>query len=240
LTFKGISCTVIERFGHGQSPLKIFLDTASIQELRQAISTGFVEGVTTNPSLLARQKSDKTVEGLLLEICKLQSGPVSLEVDEDREEIMLAQARWFRQLASNIVIKVPLTPEGLNVCRILRSEGTEVNVTLCFSCAQGFLAAKAGATFVSPFIGRLEDSGGCGIELLRDLRSMMDHYGFSTQILAASIRNPRHVAEALQAGADVATMPFSVLFQLYAHPLTQQGLMLFRQDSQTKAPFVSS
>ncbi len=208
--------------------MKIFLDSADLGEMRKAADLGICDGVTTNPTLIARSGLDfKTV---LTEILKLIPGPVSAEVVSTDSKGMLAEAEVLAGMNPNIVIKLPLTPEGLKACRALSQRGVRTNVTLCFQAGQALLAAKAGATWISPFIGRLDDVSEDGMQLIRDIRKIYDNYGFKTEILAASIRHPRHVIEAALAGADVATMPLKVIEQLYAHPLTEKGLAAFLED----------
>jgi transaldolase len=208
--------------------VKIFLDSADLGEMRKAADLGICDGVTTNPTLIARSGLDfKTV---LTEILKLIPGPVSAEVVSTDSKGMLAEAEVLAGMNPNIVIKLPLTPEGLKACRALSQRGVRTNVTLCFQAGQALLAAKAGATWISPFIGRLDDVSEDGMQLIRDIRKIYDNYGFKTEILAASIRHPRHVIEAALAGADVATMPLKVIEQLYAHPLTEKGLAAFLED----------
>jgi transaldolase len=208
--------------------MKFFIDTADVDEIREAASLGILDGVTTNPSLVSKEGRD--FHQVLREIVSLVHGPISAEVTATDREGMLVQGRELARIHPNIVIKVPLTKAGLQACKALRSEGTEVNVTLCFSPAQALLAAKADATYVSPFVGRLDDVSHDGMELIRQIRVIYDNYGFETQILAASIRHPMHVVEAALAGADVATMPFKVVMQLVEHPLTSVGLEKFLAD----------
>ena len=208
--------------------MKFFIDTANIQEIRDAARLGICDGVTTNPSLVA--KEGRKFEDVIREICDIVDGPISAEVTALDYDGMLAQARPLAKIHKNVTIKVPLTPEGLRACRTIRAEGTAVNVTLCFSAAQALLAAKCGATFISPFIGRLDDVSTEGMELIRQIRAIYDNYGFTTQILAASIRHPMHVVDSALAGADVGTMPFKVMMQLYDHPLTDIGLKKFLAD----------
>jgi transaldolase len=208
--------------------MKFFIDTANIQEIRDAAKLGILDGVTTNPSLVA--KEGRRFEDVIAEICGIVDGPISAEVTALDYDGMLAQARPLAKIHKNVTIKVPLTPEGLRACRAIRGEGTPVNVTLCFSPAQALLAAKCGATFISPFIGRLDDVSTDGMELIRQIRAIYDNYGYTTQILAASIRHPMHVVDAALAGADVGTMPFKVMTQLYEHPLTDIGLKKFLAD----------
>ena len=208
--------------------MKFFIDTANLQEIRDAARLGILDGVTTNPSLVARE--GRKFEDVIREICDIVDGPISAEVTALDYDGMLAQARPLAKIHKNVTIKVPLTPEGLRACRAIRGEGTAVNVTLCFSAAQALLAAKCGATFISPFIGRLDDISTDGMELIRQIRAIYDNYGFTTQILAASIRHPMHVVDAALAGADVGTMPYKVMTQLYEHPLTDTGLKKFLAD----------
>ena len=208
--------------------MKIFIDTANVNEIREAMSLGVVDGVTTNPSLIA--KEGKPAEELLEEICSLVSGPVSAEVIGMEAEAMVAEARTLSLIAKNIVIKVPLIKEGLKAVRILAQEGIKTNVTLCFSPSQALLVAKAGADYVSPFIGRLDDISTTGMDLIRDIKLIYDNYGFSTRIIVASVRNPVHVVDAAKAGADIATIPFKVIEQLIKHPLTDLGIQRFLED----------
>jgi transaldolase len=206
-----------------------FLDTASTDEIKKALPTGMIDGVTTNPSLNVR--CGKKFHDVIQEICCLISGPVSVEVTCHDKEGMVLQAKQIAGLAPNIVVKIPLTKEGLEVCYTLREEGIPVNVTLCFSANQALMAAKAGATYISPFIGRLEDSGCDGKSLIKEIRTLYDNYdGFSTQILAASIRHPRHVFAAAQAGSDIVTLPPKILYQLYDHNLTTKGIEGFERE----------
>ncbi len=209
--------------------MKFFLDTADVNEIRELVETGLVDGVTTNPSLVAQ--AGRRFEDVLIEICELVPGPVSAEVTDTTFEGMLAEGRHLAKVASNVVIKVPLTIEGLKACRILSREGIKVNVTLCFSPAQAILAAKVGASFVSPFIGRLDDVGEAGMTLIYEIVEIYRNYPeFTTEILAASIRHPIHVVDSARAGAHVVTMPPKVLRQLYNHPLTDKGLSAFLND----------
>ena len=208
--------------------MKFFIDTANLQEIRDAARLGILDGVTTNPSLVA--KEGRKFEDVIREICDIVDGPISAEVTALDYDGMLAQARPLAKIHKNVTIKVPLTPEGLRACRAIRAEGTAVNVTLCFSPGQALLAAKCGATFISPFVGRLDDVSTDGMELIRQIRAIYDNYGFTTQILAASIRHPMHVVDSALAGADVGTMPYKVMLQLYEHPLTEMGLKKFLAD----------
>lgn len=208
--------------------MKFFIDTADVDEIREAASLGVLDGVTTNPSLVA--KTGRDFQQVLREIVSIVNGPISAEVTATDREGMVSQGRELAAIHPNIVIKVPLTKEGLQACKALRSEGTHVNVTLCFSPSQALLAAKADATYISPFVGRLDDVSTEGMELIRQTRVIYDNYGFETQILAASLRHPMHVVEAALAGADVATMPYKVVMQLIKHPLTDIGLEKFLAD----------
>ncbi|TFH66186.1 MAG: fructose-6-phosphate aldolase [Gemmatimonadales bacterium] len=213
--------------------MKIFLDTADISEIRRAADAGLIDGVTTNPTLLARSAGGKDAKEIFREIAKIVDGPVSAEVVGLDAETMLSEGRKLAGLHSNIVIKVPLTEDGLKACRQLRSEGIGVNVTLCFSPLQALLAAKAGATFISPFVGRLDDISSDGMQLISQIRQIYDNYGMDTQILVASIRHPQHVVESALIGADCATIPPKVLWQLVKHPLTDQGVDAFLEDWKT-------
>jgi len=211
--------------------MKFFADTAEISEIRELAATGLLDGVTTNPSLV--QKSGRDFMEVLRDITAACSGPVSAEVVALDHEGMMAQAEKLRKVADNVAIKVPLTEAGLKTCRSLTSDGTMVNVTLCFSAAQALLAAKAGATFISPFVGRLDDIGTSGMELISDIRMIYDNYDFGTQILVASVRSPMHIVEAAKIGADVMTAPPKVIHQLFKHPLTDAGLAAFLKDWET-------
>jgi len=208
--------------------MKFFIDTANIDEIREANALGVLDGVTTNPSLIAKEGAN--FHGRLREIVSVVNGPISAEVTSTEPDEMLKQAHELAQISPNIVIKVPITKEGLQICRKLRKDDIRVNVTLCFSPAQALLAAKADATYISPFIGRLDDIAGDGMELIRQIRVIYDNYGYTTEILAASIRGPMHVVESALAGADVATIPFSVIAQLLKHPLTDSGQEKFLSD----------
>jgi transaldolase len=209
--------------------MKFFVDTADVAEIRELAATGLVDGVTTNPTLVA--KAGRNFREIVAEICELVPGPVSAEVAATDLDGMLKEGRALAKIAGNVTVKVPLTWAGLKACKALSSEGTMVNVTLCFSANQALLAAKAGATFVSPFVGRLDDTGADGMELVREIRTIYDNYAeLGTQILAASIRNVLHVKAAAMIGADVATVPPAVLRALVVHPLTDKGLELFLAD----------
>ena len=208
--------------------MKFFADTAEVKDIKDLATTGLLDGVTTNPSLIA--KSGRDFKEVVKEICGLVEGPVSAEVASTDLENMLVEGRKLAKLAKNVCVKVPLTWDGLKACKALRDEGTPVNVTLCFNANQALLAAKAGATFISPFLGRLDDIGLDGMELIREIRQIYDNYGFKTEILAASIRTVNHVKEAALAGADVMTAPPSVIRDLVKHPLTDKGLAAFVAD----------
>lgn len=209
--------------------MKFFVDTADIEDIRVLVETGLVDGVTTNPTLIAQ--SGRRFEEVIGEICAFVPGPVSAEVTATDLEGMLEEGRYLAKIASNVAVKVPLTFEGLKACRILTQEGTLVNVTLCFSAAQAILAAKAGASFISPFVGRLDDVGETGMDLIHQIVEIYSNYpDFRTEVLAASIRSPLHVVEAARTGADIVTLPPKVLRQLYNHPLTNKGLSDFLAD----------
>jgi len=208
--------------------MKFFADTAEVKDIRELHELGLLDGITTNPSLIA--KSGRNIKEVIKEICEIVPGPVSAEVAGTAYDQMIAEADVLRKIASNVVIKVPLTLDGLRACKKLSEEGTKVNVTLCFSANQALLAAKAGATYISPFIGRLDDINIDGMELIRDIRQIYDNYAFTTEILAASIRNANHVTQAALAGADVATIPPAVIKKLAEHPLTKAGLDAFVKD----------
>ncbi len=208
--------------------MKFFIDTASVKEIREANAMGVLDGVTTNPSLMSKEEG--TFEDILLRICEIVDGPVSAEVVSLQWEEMVAEARRIAAIHPKIVVKIPITPDGLKAIKRVSDEGIRVNVTLCFSPTQALLAAKAGAAYISPFIGRLDDIGQEGMELIRTIRQIYDNYGFETEILAASIRSPQHVVQAALAGADVATLPPAVIKQLLAHPLTDIGLKRFLDD----------
>jgi transaldolase len=212
-----------------EASMKFFVDTADLAEIRDLAEKGLLDGVTTNPSLVAKAGRDfiQTVR----EICAIVDGPVSAEVSALDAETMIAEGRKLAEIAENVTVKVPMTWDGLKACRTLTQAGTMVNVTLCFSANQALLAAKAGATFVSPFVGRLDDVGEDGMAVVRDIRTIYDNYpDYGTEILAASLRNPWHVTEAALAGADVATIPPAILKQLVNHPLTDKGLAQFVAD----------
>ena len=208
--------------------MKIFIDTADIGEIREAHALGVLDGVTTNPSLVA--KTGKPFRTVLEEICEVVKGPVSAEVVSTDCDGMMREARELRKVADNIVVKIPLIPEGLKAARLCKEEGIPTNVTLCFSPTQAWLAAKAGATYVSPFVGRLDDISQPGMELIEEIVQIYRNYGFETEVLVASIRHPLHAVQALLLGADVATLPFNVIAKLAHHPLTDKGLARFLAD----------
>jgi transaldolase len=208
--------------------MKIFLDTANVAEIKEGVAIGVVDGVTTNPSLIAKEK--RPFRPLVEEICAIVPGDVSLEVVATDFEGMVKEGEELAQVASNAVVKCPLTKDGLKATKYLSGKGIKVNVTLCFSAPQALLAAKAGATYISPFLGRLDDIGAVGMDLIRDVTEIYRNYGFKTQVLAASIRNPLHVIDAAKAGAHVSTMPFNVLEMLLKHPLTDIGIKKFLDD----------
>lgn len=209
--------------------MKFFVDTADIAEIAALADSGLVDGVTTNPSLVA--KTGRDFVATIREICKLVKGPVSAEVTATDYATMMEEAKKLAAIAANVAVKVPLTPDGLKTCKSLSDQGIMVNVTLCFSPAQGILAAKAGATFVSPFVGRLDDVGQDGMDLIADIMQIYGNYtDIKTEVLVASVRHPMHVVEAAKLGADICTLPPNVLKQLYGHPLTDKGLAAFLAD----------
>ncbi len=208
--------------------MEIFIDSANIDEIEAAVRTGLVDGVTTNPSLVA--KTGMAFKDVLNRICELISGPISAEVTAPESAQMVVQGKELASMHENIVVKIPLTQEGLLATKILSSDGVKVNVTLCFSAVQAYLAAKAGATYLSPFVGRLDDIGQEGMGLITDIRGIYDNFGYKTKILVASIRHTEHVLESLRMGADVATIPYNVFTKLVNHPLTDNGLKKFMDD----------
>ena len=208
--------------------MKFFLDTANLDELKKGAAWGIVDGVTTNPSLIA--KEGNPIEEQVRKICEIVDGPISAEVVATDFDGMMKQANELHAIHPNIIVKVPLTRDGIKTCAALSKRGIRFNVTLCFSGAQALLAAKAGATFVSPFVGRLDDLGEEGMALVRTICGIYKNYGFKTEVLAASLRSPLHVVQAAQAGAQIGTMPFKVLDQLFNHPLTDRGLEQFLKD----------
>ena len=208
--------------------MKFFIDTADLTEIRSLASSGLLDGVTTNPSLIA--KNGGKFSDVIAEICKIVPGPVSAEVAATEYDQIMAEAKVLRKIADNVCVKVPLTPDGLRACRHLSDEGTMVNVTLCFSAAQALLAAKSGASFISPFVGRVDDIGWDGMQLVSDIVEIYNNYSFKTEVLVASVRGPLHVIEAAKMGAHVATLPPAVLRSLFNHPLTDKGLAAFLAD----------
>ena len=210
--------------------MKIFLDTADLKEIRRAADAGLIDGVTTNPTLLARASEGRDAKAIFKDIAEIVDGPVSAEVVGLDADTMVAEGLRLAALHPNIVIKVPLTEDGLKACRRFRAESIGVNVTLCFSPLQALLAAKAGATFISPFVGRLDDIAHDGMELISQIRQIYDNYGMETEILVASIRHPQHVVESALMGADCSTIPPKVLWQLAKHPLTDKGIEAFLED----------
>ena len=211
--------------------MKFFADTADISEIRDLAATGMLDGVTTNPSLIT--KTGRDMIEAIKEIASVVNGPVSAEVVALDHEGMMREAEILRKIADNIAVKVPLTPDGLKSCKKLSGDGTMVNVTLCFSANQALLAAKAGAAFISPFVGRLDDIGANGMEVISDIRLIYDNYDFKTEILVASVRSSVHILEAAKIGADVATAPPKILMQLFNHPLTDSGIAAFLKDWKT-------
>jgi transaldolase len=208
--------------------MKFFIDTADVDEIREVARLGVIDGVTTNPSLVA--KTGRPFADVIAEICEIVDGPISAEVVATDTEGILKEARHLAGLHPNIVVKVPLIPDGIAAVSQLSAEGIKTNVTLCFSAVQALLAAKVGATYISPFLGRLDDIGHSGLDLIDEIREVYDNYDFETEILAASLRHPLHVLEVARAGADVATIPAKVLHQLFKHPLTDSGLATFLAD----------
>ena len=208
--------------------MKFFADTADVDAIRELAATGLLDGVTTNPSLI--KKSGRDILEVTKEICSITDGPVSAEVVATEHEAMMKEAEVLRKLADNIAVKVPLTIDGLKTCKKLSDDGTMVNVTLCFSANQALLAAKAGAAFISPFVGRHDDIGYPGIELIADIRMIYDNYDFGTEILVASVRSPIHVHDSAKLGADVMTAPPEVIWKMFNHPLTDKGLDAFLKD----------
>jgi len=210
--------------------MKFFLDTANIDEIKKAASMGVLDGVTTNPTLVSRETGRGTFRQILEEICEIVNGPVNAEVVSTEADGMVKEARELADLHSNIVVKIPMIPEGMKAVKRLAGEGIRTNVTLVFSPVQALIAAKAGASYVSPFVGRMDDISNGGMEVVEQIRTILDNYGIETEILAASLRHPMHVVEAALIGADIATMPYKVFEQLFKHPLTDIGLKRFLDD----------
>jgi len=210
--------------------MKIFLDTANIEQIRNGMKLGLVDGVTTNPTLVSKENAK--FEERIVEICETVKGPVSAEVIATDFDNMLSQARELASLNEHVVVKIPMTPDGIRAVKVLSEEGIKTNVTLIFSSLQGLLAAKAGATYVSPFVGRLDDVGNDGMQLVGELDEIFGNYGFATEIIVASVRHPMHVLQAALIGADIVTIPYEVLLRLFNHPLTDDGLKRFQSDWQ--------
>jgi len=210
--------------------MKIFLDTANIEQIRNGMKLGLVDGVTTNPTLVSKENAK--FEERIVEICEAVKGPVSAEVIATDFDNMLSQARELASLNEHVVVKIPMTPDGIRAVKVLSEEGIKTNVTLVFSSLQGLLAAKAGATYVSPFVGRLDDVGNDGMQLVAELNEIFGNYGFATEIIVASVRHPIHVLQAAMIGADIVTIPYEVLLRLFNHPLTDNGLKRFQNDWQ--------
>ena len=208
--------------------MKFFVDTADIMQIEELMPTGFIDGVTTNPSLIAKQGTD--MKETIKTICAIITGPVSAEVTATDYETMLEEGKYLASIAKNVAVKVPLTVDGLKTCKKLRESGTMVNVTLCFSAAQALLAAKAGASFISPFVGRLDDIGEKGMDLIEDIVIIYENYGFDTEVLVASVRTKQHVIDAALIGAQVVTLPPKIIHELYNHQLTDKGLKAFLDD----------
>lgn len=211
--------------------MRLFIDTANIEEIRQANALGIIDGVTTNPTLIARESRDFIT--VVKEICAIVDGPISAEAVSINADDIIKEARSLSKIHKNIVVKIPLMAEGLKATKALSAEGVKTNLTLCFSPTQALLAAKAGATYISPFIGRLDDISQTGMELIRDIKTVFSNYAFKTKIIVASVRNPIHVLEAAKLGADIATVPYAVLMSLVKHPLTDAGIDRFLKDWQS-------
>ena len=209
--------------------MKIFLDTANLKELKDAASMGFLDGVTTNPTLVS--KEGKKFDVAIREICEICRGPVSAECLSEKYDDLVAEGRRLAKLAPKVVVKIPLTADGLKATKTLSSEGTKINVTLCFSAVQAMFAAKAGASYISPFIGRLDDTGQEGMQIVRDICTIYKNYAYPTEVIVASIRHPLHVLDSARAGAHIGTMPYKVFEQLIRHPLTDIGLAKFLEDA---------
>ncbi len=208
--------------------MELFIDTAHVEEIKEAASWGVISGVTTNPTLIAKEKRD--FKEVVKEICCIVSGPISAEVISTNCDGMVKEARELVQLAPNVVIKIPMTMEGIKAVHILKQENIRTNVTLIFSANQALLAARAGATYVSPFVGRLDDIGYDGTQVVKDTKDIFNGYGLATQVIAASIRHPQHVLQAAQAGSDIATVPYGILCKMFKHPLTDKGIERFLKD----------
>lgn len=213
--------------------MKFFIDTANIAEIKEGVALGVVDGVTTNPSLIARE--DAPFEDIIAQICEIVDGPVSAEVVSLDAEGMVSEARELVKIAGNVVIKIPMTPEGIKAVKLLTAEGIKTNVTLIFSATQALVAAKAGATYVSPFVGRLDDIGLTGTDLINEIVTIFDNYGYMSEIIVASVRSPQHVLDSALLGADIATLPLKTIKQLTQHPLTDKGLEQFLADWEKRA-----
>src|SRR3989338_7410612 len=214
--------------------MKLFIDTANIDEIKEANALGIIDGVTTNPSLIAKEGRDFIT--VVKEICSIVDGPISAEAVSSKSDEIIKEARNLTKEHKNIVVKIPITAEGLKATKVLSREGVKTNLTLCFSPAQALLAAKAGATYVSPFIGRLDDISQTGMDLIKDMKVIFTNYNFKTQVIVASVRNPTHVLEAALIGADIATVPYNVLMALIKHPLTEIGIERFLKDWREYVP----
>lgn len=212
--------------------MKIFIDSANFDEIREAVSWGIIDGATTNPSLMAKEKGQSVLK-LSREICKIVPGPVSLEGIAETEKEIVEEAKKLASISKNVVVKIPMTVEGVKAVQKLSKLGIKTNVTLVFSVSQALIAAKSGATYISPFLGRLDDIGQIGIILIKEIKTVLDNYGFKTQIIAASIRNPGHVKESALLGCHIATVPFKIIKQLFSHALTDKGIATFKKDWQT-------
>jgi transaldolase len=218
-----------QTLSEGHVGMKIFIDSADLAEIKDAVAMGVVDGVTTNPSLVAT--TGKSLDRVIREICEIVDGPISAEVLSTDAEGIVREGKVLAAIHPNVVVKVPLIAEGIRAVKVLTSEGIRTNVTLCFSAPQALLAAKAGATYISPFIGRIDDVGGDGLELISQLVTIYNNYGYETEVLAASIRHPVHLVRCAEMGADVATIPYKVILQLLKHPLTDLGLAKFLEDA---------
>jgi len=212
--------------------MKIFIDSANFEEIKEAVSWGIIDGATTNPSLMAKEKGQSVLK-LSAEICKVVPGPVSLEGIAETANEIIEEAKKLSSIAKNVVVKIPMTIEGIKAVQKLSKLGIKTNVTLVFSANQALIAAKSGAAYVSPFLGRLDDIGQIGMILIKEIKTVLDNYGFKTQIIAASIRNPEHVKESALLGCHIATVPFKIIKQLYDHALTEKGIATFKKDWQT-------
>jgi len=209
--------------------MKIFIDSANFEEIKEAVSWGIIDGATTNPSLMAKEKG-QSVEKLSRQICAVVSGPVNLEGKAMTSQELIKEGRQLSRIAKNVVVKIPMSIEGIKAVQVLNKEGIKTNVTLIFSANQALLAAKSGATYVSPFLGRLDDIGEIGMDLVKEIKTVFSNYQYKTEIIAASIRSPEHVKQSALAGSDIATIPFKIIKQLFQHPLTDKGINIFLDD----------